>query len=147
MNALRVLVAEDDPEIGRLLDVVLSGLGHLATVTATSDDALATFHAGDFDVAVLDVMMPGGLDGFELCRQLRREFGGVIVLLTARTSEDDHVAGYEAGADAYVTKPFRPRDLATTISDLTATSSTERARRRAEERRKATFLRSLEHRF
>lgn len=147
MSDLRVLVAEDDPEIGRLLDVVLSGLGHLATITATSDDALATFRAAQFDVAVLDVMMPGSLDGFELCREVRRGFDGVVVLLTARTSEDDHVAGYEAGADAYVTKPFRPRDLASTIAELTATSPTERARRRSEERRKATFLRSLEHRF
>ncbi len=144
---LRVLVAEDDPGIGRLLDVVMSGFGHQVTVTATSPDAMAAFDAGRFDVAILDVMLPGDEDGFGICRHIRRASPCAIVMLTARSSEGDHLLGYEAGADAYATKPFLPRELHQLVSDLAATPEDVRAKRRAEEQRKATFLRSLEHRF
>lgn len=147
MTKLKVLVAEDDPDIGRLLDIVLSGFGHAVTVTATSDDAVAAFDAGRYDLALFDVMMPGTLDGFQLCRHVRDASDIPVILLTARSTEDDHHKGFAVGADAYVTKPFVPRALLEKVSALAATSADARRRARAAELEKATFLRSLEHRF
>lgn len=148
MTRLRVLVAEDDPEIGQLLDIVLSGFGHAVRVTATGDDARAAFDDGSYDVAVFDVMMPGTLDGFGLVEHVRASGSELpIVLLTARTTEDDHQRGFSAGADAYVTKPFVPRQLLATIDELVAMSPVRRHQRRVEELERASFLRSLEHRF
>lgn len=147
MTKLRVLVAEDDPEIGRLLDVVLTGSGHLVTVTADGDAAVRAFDEGRYDLALFDVMIPGTHDGFELCRHVRGSSDIPVVLLTARSSEDDHHAGYAAGADAYVTKPFIPRELLATLTHLAATSPDARRRHRTGELQKATLLRRLESRF
>jgi DNA-binding response OmpR family regulator len=145
---LRVLVAEDDPEIGQLLDIVLSGFGHAVTVTATGDAARAAFEGGRYDVGLFDVMMPGTLDGFGLVEHVRSAGSDLpVILLTARTTEDDHQRGFAAGADAYVTKPFVPRQLLATIDELVAMSPLRRQQRRAEELERASFLRSLEHRF
>lgn len=147
MAQLRVLVAEDDPEIGHLLDVVLSGSGHAVTVTADGDAAIEAFDQGAHDLALFDVMLPGSHDGFSLCRHVRRTSDIPVVLLTARSSEADHHAGYAAGADAYVTKPFVPRQLLATLAELAATSADARRARRTRELEKANLLRRLENRF
>ena len=67
---------------------------------------------GDFDIAVLDIMMPGQYDGLAVCKELRRQSGSIgIIMLTARTQEMDKVSGLMMGADDYVTKPFSPSEL------------------------------------
>ena len=104
---MRVLIVEDDPRMADLLDrgitadgntTLLAGRGAQAIEAATSDD--------EFDVIVLDVMLPD-MEGFEVCRQLREaEVPTPILMLTARTSTEDRVAGLDGGADDYMAKPF-----------------------------------------
>src|SRR5271168_4095622 len=93
--------------------------GHDVSVARNGNEALQLMGAEHVDVAVLDVMMPG-LDGLELCQTLRRGDGYAIpvILLTALGEEDDRIAGLEAGADDYVTKPFSPRELALRVRSV-----------------------------
>src|SRR5271168_816176 len=93
--------------------------GHDVSVARNGNEALQLMGAEHVDVAVLDVMMPGP-DGMTLCRSLRRGDGYAVpvILLTALGEEDDRIAGLEAGADDYVTKPFSPRELALRVRSL-----------------------------
>lgn len=146
---MRILVAEDDPDVARLLDVVFSGFGHQVTVVADGREAITELQARNFDVAVLDVMMPQ-VDGFEVVRFVRRDpklRELPLVMLTAKGNEESHVQGFTAGADAYVTKPFRPVELHETVLEVAAASPDERRVEREAERSRAEFLRKLEHRF
>lgn len=108
---MQVLIVEDDR---RLMDVLRRGLieeGYAVELCARGDDALLQAEMQDYDAIVLDVMLPG-MSGLDVCRQLRK-LGRTtpILMLTARDSVDDVVAGLEAGADDYVTKPFAFREL------------------------------------
>ena len=106
----RVLVVEDDRTTAELVALYLRHAGHLVVVEHAGDRALRRLDAEPFDLLVLDVMLPGA-SGLELCRHVRARRATPIVLLTARTAEDDRVAGLELGADDYVCKPFSPREL------------------------------------
>ena len=113
MNApLKVLVIEDDPDLAANLVDYLAARGHL--VDAAGDGLtglhLATIH--DFDAILLDLILPG-IDGLTLCRRLRSEAGNItpILMLTARDTLEDKVAGLEAGADDYLVKPFALREV------------------------------------
>ncbi len=121
-----ILVAEDDPDIRELISFRLGSLGH--DVTAVEDGLTALNAAYDEvsgtapDLVVLDVMMPG-LSGIDVCRSLRAkaETAGVpIILLTARGQEADVQAGFRAGADDYIVKPFSPRELVSRIDAVLA---------------------------
>jgi len=105
-----VLLVEDDPAARQGLDLALSRLGYGVRAAATGEAALDGLGAGPVDVVVLDVMLPG-VDGFEVCRQLRRVSNVAVIMLTARGDDFDIVAGLEAGADDYVVKPAEPRVL------------------------------------
>jgi two-component system, OmpR family, response regulator len=103
---VRVLVVEDERKLGQLLGRGLREEGYAADVADRGEDALWMARAVDYDVIVLDVMLPG-LDGFEVCRRLRED--GVwapVLMLTARDAIEDRVAGLDNGADDYLTKPF-----------------------------------------
>ena len=101
-----ILIAEDDPTLGLLLHDLLRLEGYKATLVRDGREALPTFHSGRFDLALLDVMLPGR-DGFELTTDLRKVAPGLpIVLLTARGRVEDRVRGLKCGADDYITKPF-----------------------------------------
>jgi DNA-binding response OmpR family regulator len=106
----RVLVAEDDPKTRELLRIYLESAGFLVTVCGTGRQALAKAREGEFDLALLDVLMPE-VNGFAVCRALRAESDIPVILLTARTTEDDKLHGLGLGADDYVTKPFSPREV------------------------------------
>ena len=108
MNA-RVLVVDDDPSLAEMLGIVLRGEGWDVGHCPDGSGALEAFRAFKPDVVLLDVMLPG-LDGVQVCQQLRAESGVPIVMLTARTDTVDVVAGLDAGADDYITKPFKPQD-------------------------------------
>lgn len=84
---------------------------------ATGEDAAAKFTAQPADVVLIDIMLPG-IDGFELCRQIRAKSSVPIVMVTARSDTHDVVAGLEAGADDYLTKPFAPKELSARIRAL-----------------------------
>ena len=106
-----VLLVEDDPTLGLLLHDVLRLDGFKATLVRDGREALPTFHAGRFDLALLDVMLPGR-DGFELTQDLRTVAPHLpIVLLTARDRVEDRVHGLKCGADDYIIKPFDNEEL------------------------------------
>ncbi|HET7407321.1 MAG TPA: MtrAB system response regulator MtrA [Mycobacteriales bacterium] len=106
----RVLVVDDDPALAEMLGIVLRSEGFEPSFVAEGDRALAAFRDFKPDVVLLDVMLPG-TDGIDVCRQIRAESGTPIVMLTARSDTIDVVLGLESGADDYVVKPFKPKEL------------------------------------
>src|SRR6478752_4814235 len=116
--ALRVLTVEDEPEMAELLARGLRAEGYIVDVAGDGVEALTLSKQGAYDIAVLDVMLPG-MSGFEVCRWLRRQNDGLaIILLTARDAVDDRVTGLDAGADDYLTKPFEFAELAARLRAL-----------------------------
>jgi two-component system, OmpR family, copper resistance phosphate regulon response regulator CusR len=108
---MRVLLVEDDPQLAAVLRAGLAEHEIQAVRAGTYRDGLARGIDGGFDLLLLDVMLPGG-NGFDLCRELReRGVGTPILMLTARDSVDDRVAGLDAGADDYLAKPFAFKEL------------------------------------
>ena len=105
----RILAVDDERAILDALARVLGRDGH-EVVKAADPTAVPGTDLSRFDLALCDVMMPG-LDGFELVRQIRPDFDGPIIFLTARVAEEDAVAGYGLGADDYVRKPFGAAEL------------------------------------
>jgi two-component system response regulator MtrA len=105
-----VLLVEDDPSIREVATLGLQQAGLKVTAVGDGREGLARFRAGTVDLVVLDVMLPS-LDGFEVCREIRRESGTPIVMLTARSELHDIVVGLELGADDYITKPFELPEL------------------------------------
>jgi two-component system, OmpR family, response regulator MtrA len=105
-----VLLVEDDPGAREGLELALRRLGYVVRAAETGEAALRDFPDAAADVVVLDVMLPG-LDGFEVCRRLRRGGDVPVIMLTARGDDLDIVGGLEAGADDYVVKPVEPRVL------------------------------------
>jgi two-component system, OmpR family, response regulator MtrA len=105
-----VLLVEDDPAARQGLELALRRLGYEVRLAETGEAALDDISGAAMDVVVLDVMLPG-VDGFEVCRRLRRDSDVPVIMLTARGDDFDIVAGLEAGADDYVVKPVEPRVL------------------------------------
>jgi two-component system response regulator MtrA len=110
----RILVVDDDPALAEMLGIVLRSDGFEPSFVADGDRALAAFRATKPDLVLLDLMLPG-VDGIDVCRQIRAESGTPIVMLTARTDTVDIVLGLESGADDYVVKPFKPKELVARI--------------------------------
>ena len=106
----RVLLVEDDASLREVAATMLSSQGFSVDTSADGLDGLEKFRSNPYDVILLDLMLPG-MDGFSLCREIRRESGVPIVMLTARRETHDVVAGLELGADDYVTKPFEAAEL------------------------------------
>ena len=106
-----VLVVDDDQDLAEMLGIVLTGAGIDVEMVGRGDEALEAFRETKPDLVLLDVMLPG-IDGVEVCKQIRAESMVPIVMLTARGDTQDVVAGLEAGADDYIVKPFRhPSEL------------------------------------
>ncbi len=102
-----MLLVEDDPSIRETATLALERAGFRVVAAGDGREGLLRFGAEPFDLVVLDLMLPV-VDGFEVCRRIRRGSGVPIVMLTARADATDVVAGLELGADDYVTKPFDP---------------------------------------
>jgi DNA-binding response OmpR family regulator len=114
----RILVVEDDPNLRLTLVDNLEEEGYAVEAASTLAEARAKWRATDFDVVVLDIMLPDG-DGYSLCRELRQAgTTSRVMMLTARTLEDDVVRGFEVGADDYLAKPYRLRELLARIRVL-----------------------------
>ena len=106
-----VLLVEDDLDILELLQIHLKDLGCQIQISTDGESGLQTALDGSFDLIILDVMLPG-IDGLEVCRQLRaKQIPTPILMLTARSEEIDKVLGLETGADDYLTKPFSIREF------------------------------------
>ena len=143
---MRVLVVEDEPRMVTILRRSLEGDGHAVVVAERGDDGLSLALVAEYDVIVLDVMLPG-LSGFEVCRRLRAEQCWTpVLLLTARDATTDRVEGLDGGADDYLVKPFalaelharlrslarrvpRPRPSTLRAGDLTLDPATREVRR------------------
>ena len=106
----RILIVDDAPNIVELLRLYLEGAGFATTSAADGPTALELHRRERPDLVILDLMLPG-LDGFEVCRAIRRESDTPVIMLTARADDVDAIVGLEIGADDYVTKPFNPRAL------------------------------------
>ena len=144
----RVLVVDDDAALAEMLGIVLRGEGFEPVFCGDGNTALDAFRAAKPDVVLLDLMLPG-MDGIDVCRAIRAESGTPIVMLTAKSDTIDVVVGLESGADDYIVKPFKPKELVArirarirrtddvgaqvlTISDLTIDISGHTVRRGAE---------------
>lgn len=113
----RVLVVDDDPTVAEVVVGYLRRAGHEVTSAADGRAALAACQPDMPDLVVLDLVMPG-MDGLEVCRQLRRRAAVPVIMLTAMGEEEDRVLGLELGADDYVTKPFSPRELVLRVESV-----------------------------
>jgi len=112
--ATRILTVEDDERIRTAVKLALEDEGWKVDEAGTGEDALERFARTPADVVLIDIMLPG-VDGFEVCRSIRRLSDVPIIMVTARDDTHDIVAGLEAGADDYLTKPFAPKELSARI--------------------------------
>lgn len=113
---IKLLVAEDDPNLGTILKAYLSQKGFTVTLVTDGQAAIDTFRGNDIDVCILDVMMPVK-DGFAVAKEVRRLDKRVpIIFLTAKSLEADKLKGFEIGADDYITKPFSMNELLARIN-------------------------------
>src|SRR6202022_3183004 len=113
----RILVVEDDERIRSSMRLALEDEGYAVEDVASGEEAVSRFTADPSELVLIDLMLPG-IDGFETCRTLRRQSTVPIIMVTARSDTHDVVAGLEAGADDYVTKPFVAKELAARIRAL-----------------------------
>jgi DNA-binding response OmpR family regulator len=113
----RILTVEDDERIRTAVRMALEDEGWDVVEAESGEAAVDLFGSHPADVVLIDLMLPG-MDGFELCRAIRRSSDVPIVMVTARADTHDVVAGLEAGADDYVTKPFQPKELSARIRAL-----------------------------
>ncbi|MFE1514340.1 MtrAB system response regulator MtrA [Corynebacterium bovis] len=108
--AAKILVVDDDPAISEMLTIVLQGEGFETVVVGDGAEAVEAARREDPDLILLDLMLPG-MSGIDVCRTIREDSTVPIVMLTARTDTVDVVLGLESGADDYVHKPFKPKEL------------------------------------
>lgn len=116
----KILVAEDEAAIREFIVINLKRNGYDVTDTENGEKALEAYYSegGDFDIVLLDIMMPG-IDGLEVCKQIRQDNNNIgIIMLTAKTQEIDKITGLIMGADDYVTKPFSPSELMARVDAL-----------------------------
>ena len=115
----QILVVEDDPTIAEGLSDRLASDGYEVVVVHEGKTALQQARSGGIDLIILDIMLPGGLSGFDVCRTLRQEGHKVLILmLTARQEEMDRVRGLDMGADDYMVKPFSVAELQARVRAL-----------------------------
>jgi DNA-binding response OmpR family regulator len=111
MSQIKVLLAEDDKNLGMILKAFLDAKGFFTTLCSNGQEALDSFKASEYDLCLFDVMMPV-LDGFSLARQIKSSNPSVpIIFLTAKKDQEDILEGFRIGADDYITKPFSMDEL------------------------------------
>lgn len=125
---MRILVVDDEPDLVELVKYNLTKEGYSVEYAESGDKALKKIRAENYDLIILDLMLPG-IPGLELCRILRKDEKTAkipVIMLTAKTDEVDKILGLEMGADDYVTKPFSPRELIARIKAVLRRSEQER---------------------
>ena len=105
-----ILVADDNPEIREIIKVLLSGEGYSVTEAKDGTDALTKIKKQEFDLIILDIMMPG-MNGYETCQGIREQSNVPILFLSARTTDSDKILGFSSGGDDYLAKPFSYNEL------------------------------------
>ncbi len=109
--AKKILIIEDEAKIMRTVRLYLEQAGYEVVWAADGTQGLATFRHEKPALAILDLNLPGDMDGLDICRAIRRDSNVPIIMLTARTEETDRLIGLELGADDYIAKPFSPREV------------------------------------
>jgi DNA-binding response OmpR family regulator len=122
-EASTILLVDDEDAVQKLLTFPLERDGFTVVAARDGEEALERFRAGEFDLVVLDVMLPK-LDGLEVCKRIRAASSVPIIMLTARDDEFDKVLGLELGADDYITKPFSIREFRSRVRALLRRAST-----------------------
>ncbi len=113
-----IVVVEDDPNIADLLDLYLRQAGYRVIQATTGEAGLAAVERERPRMVILDVGLPGSLDGLDVCRSIRAKSDLPVLMLTARDTEIDRILGLELGADDYVTKPFSPREIVARVKAI-----------------------------
>ena len=113
----KLLIIEDDKKIVKLLTQYLTNFGYEVISSFVPEEGLKLFSKNSPDLVILDIMMPD-MDGFEVCRRIRKDSNTPIIMLTARGDLSDKVVGLELGADDYLPKPFEPRELVARIQSI-----------------------------
>lgn len=121
-NAIKILVVDDEERIRRLLKMYLEREEYSIDEAEDGSEALSKAIANDYDLILLDIMMPGK-DGIEVCRELREKKSTPIIMLTAKGEEINRVQGFEVGTDDYIVKPFSPREVVLRVKALLRRSS------------------------
>lgn len=121
-NQAKILVVDDEERIRRLLKMYLEREDYTIDEAENGEEALRKATAEDYDLILLDIMMPG-MDGIEVCKQLREQKATPIIMLTAKGEETNRVQGFEVGTDDYIVKPFSPREVVLRVKALLRRSS------------------------
>lgn len=116
-NETKILVVDDEARIRRLLRMYLERENYAIDEAENGDEAIAKGLEANYDLILLDLMMPG-TDGIEVCRQIREKKATPIIMLTAKGEEANRVQGFEAGTDDYIVKPFSPREVVLRVKAL-----------------------------
>ena len=124
----RLLVADDEMRIRELIKKYAKFEGYEVEEAADGLETLEKFGAGEYDLVILDVMMPE-LDGFSVCREIRRKRPTPVIMLSARGEEYDKIHGFELGVDDYVVKPFSPRELMMRVAAVLKRTGMERTQK------------------
>lgn len=110
LSAVRILVVDDNPEIREILSILLGGEGYMVDEAKNGDEALTGIKGKDYDLIILDIMMPG-MNGYQTCLEIRKNNNAPILFLSARTKEGDKMLGFSSGGDDYLAKPFSYNEL------------------------------------
>jgi len=133
MKKANILLAEDDPNLSMVLQDYLEMLDYSTHLATDGEEAFKAFKEGDFDLCILDVMMPK-MDGFTLAANIRKNDAGIpIIFLTAKSLKEDRVKGFQTGCDDYITKPFSTEELSLRIEAILRRSLAQPAGEAAEE--------------
>lgn len=118
MNDLKILVVDDESRMRKLVNDFLSKHGYKVIEAVDGEDALDKFYTDkDISLIILDVMMPK-MNGYEVCRQIRKDSKIPIVMLTAKSEENDELMGFDLGVDEYISKPFSPKILVARVDSI-----------------------------
>ena len=111
MKRTRILIVDDEPRLVRLVKVNLLASGYEVGVAYNGGKAIEELEASSYDLIILDIMLPGSINGFDVCAKIREVSNIPIIMLTGRAREQDRIQGFNAGADDYLTKPFSVEEL------------------------------------
>jgi two-component system, OmpR family, KDP operon response regulator KdpE len=128
MAGERILVVDDEPRLVRLINEILRATGYHVICTGNGERALELVAIEQPHLILLDIVLPGDLDGYEICRRVREYSSVPVIMITARAREADMLRGFEVGADDYVTKPFSAKELLARVRAVLRRSQDQQAK-------------------